>query len=70
MEGLSTQLPALRLLGFWVDLPGHQARMRGHMPGLAHPWLRHCFKDTKVSISLFSADISKSEEISRWQTDQ
>ena len=24
------------------------------------------FKDTKVSVSVFSADISKSEEISRW----
>ena len=25
------------------------------------------FKDTKVSVSVFSADISKSEEISRWR---
>ena len=25
-----------------VDLPGHQARRPGHMPWLAHPWLRHC----------------------------
>ena len=25
------------------------------------------FKDTKVSISMFSADISKSKEISRWR---
>ena len=26
------------------------------------------FKDTKLSVSVFSADISKSEEISRWRT--
>ena len=25
------------------------------------------FRDTKVSVSVFFADISKSEEISRWQ---
>ena len=28
---------------------------------------KQSFKDTKVSVSVFSADISKSEEISRWQ---
>ena len=28
---------------------------------------KQSFKDTKVSILVFSADISKSEEISRWR---
>ena len=28
---------------------------------------KQSFKDTKVSVLLFSADISKSEDISRWQ---
>ena len=28
---------------------------------------KQSFKDTKVSVSVFSADISKSEEISRWR---
>ena len=28
---------------------------------------KQSFKDTKVSVSVLSADISKSEEISRWR---
>ena len=28
---------------------------------------KQSFKDTKVSVSVFSADISKSEDISRWR---
>ena len=28
---------------------------------------KQSFKDTKVSVSVFSADISKREEISRWR---
>ena len=30
-------------------------------------YMQQSFKDTKVSVSVFSADISKSEEISRWR---
>ena len=29
--------------------------------------MKQSFKDSKVSVSVFSADISKSEEISRWR---
>ena len=55
----------LELVNSWTKL--HRLLKNNSLWRMTKP-KKQSFKDTKVSVSVFSADISKSEEISRWRT--
>ena len=65
---LSSSAPSDSYLNLWIYGQNSTDSWRTtHYDDGQSPRKKQSFKDTKVSVSMFSADIRESEEISRWR---